>query len=182
MKVSLTIDGRPQEVEVDLANGTVGLLGREYTVVRRDAPGDDTELEVNGERVVVSGWPAASPSPEAPVTVNGERYRVVVGARVEQARSPPTAIAASRPAPPADGAAPAPGGATPLYPPMPGKVIELRVAEGEVVQRGQVVLVLEAMKMRNEVTSPAAGKVVGLKVSAGQNVRAREIMLSVAPN
>jgi pyruvate carboxylase subunit B len=63
---------------------------------------------------------------------------------------------------------------------MPGKVIELRVKDGDRVEAGTVVLVLEAMKMRNEVTTPVAGTVRGLRVSAGANVRAREPMLYVA--
>jgi biotin carboxyl carrier protein len=64
---------------------------------------------------------------------------------------------------------------------MPGKVIELRVSEGQRIEAGTVVLVLEAMKMRNEVTSPVAGVVRGLRVRAGANARAREPMLFVEP-
>ncbi len=64
---------------------------------------------------------------------------------------------------------------------MPGKVIELRVAEGDRVEAGTVLLVLEAMKMRNEITSPSAGIVRGVRVAAGANARAKEPMLFVAP-
>jgi biotin carboxyl carrier protein len=65
---------------------------------------------------------------------------------------------------------------------MPGKVIEVRVKEGERVRKGDVLLVLEAMKMRNELTSPADGVVRGLRVSAGGNARAREPMMFIAPD
>jgi len=55
------------------------------------------------------------------------------------------------------------------------------VSTGQRIEAGAVVLVLEAMKMRNEVTSPVAGFVRGLRVSVGANARAREPMLFVAP-
>ncbi len=53
--------------------------------------------------------------------------------------------------------------------------------EGDRVRTGTVLLVLEAMKMRNEVTSPADGIVRNLRVSEGSSVRAREPMLRIAP-
>ncbi len=64
---------------------------------------------------------------------------------------------------------------------MPGRVVELKVHEGDRVRQGTVLLVLEAMKMRNEVTSPLDGTVRDLKVSEGSSVRAREAMLYIAP-
>jgi glutaconyl-CoA decarboxylase len=64
---------------------------------------------------------------------------------------------------------------------MPGKVVEVRVKEGETVRSGQVLVVLEAMKMRNEVPSPAAGRVTDLRVSPGSSASAREPMLRIVP-
>ncbi|HXQ93997.1 MAG TPA: acetyl-CoA carboxylase biotin carboxyl carrier protein subunit, partial [Thermoplasmata archaeon] len=60
-------------------------------------------------------------------------------------------------------------------------VVELRVREGESVVKGQVLLVLEAMKMRNEVVAPVAGRVASLPVQVGSNVRAREPLAVLAP-
>ena len=77
---------------------------------------------------------------------------------------------------------PAPHEGAPVVPPMPGKVIEVRVKEGDRVRKGDVLLVLEAMKMRNEIVSPADGVVRGLAVSAGGNARAKAPMLFVAPD
>jgi biotin carboxyl carrier protein len=68
-------------------------------------------------------------------------------------------------------------GGTVVLPPMPGRVVEIRVREGEKVAKGHVLLVLEAMKMRNEVLAPVAGTVTALKVQVGSNVRAREPMV-----
>jgi len=64
---------------------------------------------------------------------------------------------------------------------MPGRVVEVKVREGEAVVKGAVLLVLEAMKMRNELTSPIDGVVRDLRVREGANVRARELMLVLVP-
>jgi glutaconyl-CoA/methylmalonyl-CoA decarboxylase subunit gamma len=64
---------------------------------------------------------------------------------------------------------------------MPGKILEVRVREGDTVRKGDVLLRLEAMKMSNEIASPADGIVRGLRVAAGANVRAREPMFYIAP-
>ena len=65
---------------------------------------------------------------------------------------------------------------------MPGKVLEVLVEEGARVRAGQVLLVLEAMKMRNEIASPRAGKVRGLSVRPGQSVKARDVLLTLEPD
>lgn len=57
-----------------------------------------------------------------------------------------------------------------LKPPMPGKIVSVAVHEGEEVKAGQVLLILEAMKMQNEIPSPAAGVVKKVLVKPGQNV------------
>ena len=60
--------------------------------------------------------------------------------------------------------------------PMPGKVIRLLVAQGEQVTVGQGVIVVEAMKMQNEMTSPCAGRVTQMRVQAGAAVAAGDIL------
>lgn len=64
--------------------------------------------------------------------------------------------------------------------PMPGKVIELRVAEGDVVMAGQVLLIMEAMKMEHSVTAPRDGTVSELMVAAGDQVDADALMIVVS--
>lgn len=64
---------------------------------------------------------------------------------------------------------------------MPGKVVEVRVRPGQRVQRGEVLLVLEAMKMRNEITSPADGEVIELAVEPGANASTHTPMLFIRP-
>jgi biotin carboxyl carrier protein len=60
--------------------------------------------------------------------------------------------------------------------PMPGKIVRVLVQEGELVEAGQALLVVEAMKMQNEIRSPKNGKVEGLRVKEGQPVNAGEIL------
>jgi 3-methylcrotonyl-CoA carboxylase alpha subunit len=63
--------------------------------------------------------------------------------------------------------------------PMPGKVIELRVAEGDTVQAGQVLLIMEAMKMEHTVTAPHDGSVTTVSVAAGDQVDADALLAVV---
>jgi len=63
--------------------------------------------------------------------------------------------------------------------PMPGKVIELRIAEGDAVQAGQVLLIMEAMKMEHTVTAPHDGTIAQVTVSAGDQVDADALLVVV---
>ncbi len=63
---------------------------------------------------------------------------------------------------------------------MPGIVTEVRVAAGDVVEAGQSLLVLEAMKMENEIRAEVAGTVKAVKVAPGQAVRSGEVMIEIA--
>jgi biotin carboxyl carrier protein len=186
MRVRVVRDGRTEEVEVASDLSSVTLAGHSYPVVVVRSEALRVELEIGGEKVMVENWPDHFPEPPAAVDVNGERAPVSVerlsgGAEPITSPGPSGAVdrapAARAPRP----AEPAPGGATAILPPMPGKILEVRVHDGDRVEAGNVVLVLEAMKMRNEVTTPVAGVVRGLRVSVGANVRAREAMLYVAP-
>ena len=64
--------------------------------------------------------------------------------------------------------------------PMPGKVIELRVAEGDTVQAGQVLLIMEAMKMEHSVAAPQGGTVAHVGVAAGDQVDADALLIVVS--
>lgn len=181
MRLRVVRDGRSDEVEVAADLRSVTLHGRTFPVqVVKDSP-LRVELEVGGERVVVENWPEHFAEPPAPVDLNGERSPVSVErlGGVGPPEAAPRPAAPGTPRPP-DGPRPSrAGGGTPVTPPMPGKVIEVRVAEGARVRAGDVLLVLEAMKMRNEVTSPAAGVVRDLRVAPGANARAREPMMYI---
>ena len=186
MRLTVELDGKPTVVDVsdDLGKVTVGERSYPVRVLARSPL--RVELEIGGESVVVAGWPDHAAAPPGPVDVNGERRGVLV--RVES--SGPPGAPALRAAGPVPGAGAAPAGApsptvapgsTPILPPMPGRVVEVRVREGERVTKGTVLLVLEAMKMRNEVTAPVDGVVTDLRAQEGMNVRARETMLVLVP-
>lgn len=66
-----------------------------------------------------------------------------------------------------------------LKAPMPGLVVTIPVSEGQEIKKGQVLLILESMKMQNELKSPRDGKVNRIKVRAGESVEQRQTLLSV---
>jgi biotin carboxyl carrier protein len=63
---------------------------------------------------------------------------------------------------------------------MPGKVLDVRITNGDAVDAGQVLLVLEAMKMENTVSAPAAGRVESVLVKPGQQVQRGEALVELA--
>ena len=66
-----------------------------------------------------------------------------------------------------------------LKAPMPGLVVSIPVAEGDVVEKGQVILILESMKMQNELKSPKEGTISRIRVKPGETVEQRQALLSV---
>jgi biotin carboxyl carrier protein len=63
--------------------------------------------------------------------------------------------------------------------PMPGTILNVNVVEGEVVKKGQVLLVLEAMKMENEITASKDGTIASVNVSKGKSVNVGEVLVSM---
>lgn len=186
MRLTVERDGKPEVVEVAPDLASVELGGRSFPLKVVATSSTKVELEIAGERVVVENWPEHFPEPPGPVDVSGERWKVKIvagspsaGASALRARAAPTAAPSGSVAVPQEPA----GEGIAVVPPMPGKVIDVRVREGDSVRKGDILLHLEAMKMVNEVVSPADGTVRGIRVSAGTNVRAREPMLyiSLAP-
>ena len=107
------------------------------------------------------------------VKVNGKVYEVELEAVSEQAGS-----IASSPAP----AAPAPvasGEGQEVVAPMQGTILDVKVKAGDAVKKGQVVAILEAMKLENEVVSPFDGVVKNVLVSKGQKVNNGDKLLIV---
>ena len=66
-----------------------------------------------------------------------------------------------------------------LKAPMPGLVISVEVSEGQVVDKGQTLVILESMKMQNELRAPYAGKVARLRIKAGESVELKQILLNL---
>lgn len=112
------------------------------------------------------------------VTLKGRTYEVEVEAGKAMLLDEYEAIAPSAPAPAAaapvaaaPAAAPAITGAgEPVKAPMPGNILKVNVTAGQQVTEGQVLVVLEAMKMENEIMAPKAGTVTQVLVSKGSTV------------
>jgi glutaconyl-CoA/methylmalonyl-CoA decarboxylase subunit gamma len=177
----VVLDGERREVEIDLTRPSVRMGSHEWPIQLGPAVDGAVSFEILGERVEARREPRPSgPSAEA-VVINGELHQLVVesitggGAPVPGPRSGAAAAAPTSPSGPVEEG----GSGRAIFPPMPGKVLEVRVRNGEKVEPGQVLLVVEAMKMRNEVTSPVAGEVAGLRAKPGMNVSARETLLRV---
>jgi biotin carboxyl carrier protein len=66
-----------------------------------------------------------------------------------------------------------------IKPPMPGKIVEVKVKEGQEVKEGDVLCVLEAMKMQNDLKSPMDGKVARINVQDGTNVEATTVLIEL---
>ena len=105
------------------------------------------------------------------VTVNGTVYEIELEELIGTAPAP----AAAAPAAPAPAAA-APEGGEQVTAPMPGTILSINVAAGDTVKRGQVLMILEAMKMENEIMCPCDGKVASVNTSKGASVESGTLL------
>ncbi len=123
------------------------------------------------------------------VSVNGQSYDVSVeelgGVSAAQGAAPvvsapvmaaPIAALVAAPAPSVASAAVA----GTVKAPMPGTILSIKVANGQGVKRGDVLLILEAMKMENEICAPADGTVTQIRVQAGTTVNTGDPMIDLA--
>ena len=126
------------------------------------------------------------------VTVNGNTYEVEVadlgGAVSAPVAAPKAAPAAPAPAPKAAAPAPAPAAPKAAAPvaegetvdaPMPGKVLKILKSVGDSVAAGDVVILLEAMKMENEITASVDGTIKQIPVSEGQAVNPGDVLFVI---
>ncbi|MEA4927727.1 MAG: biotin/lipoyl-containing protein [Candidatus Limiplasma sp.] len=123
------------------------------------------------------------------ITVNGTPYQVSVE-EVGAAYAAPAAAPVAAPAPKAaPAAAPAPVAAAPkaapvvggnkVSSPMPGTILDVRVSEGAAVKKGDVLMILEAMKMENEILCPADGTVKQVAVNKGASVNSGDVLVVI---
>lgn len=110
------------------------------------------------------------------ITVNGNTYDVTVE-EAGTAAAAPAATAAPREAAPAD---PSPAsGSTQVKSPMPGNIIDIKVKAGDKVSKGQTLIILEAMKMENDIPAPVDGVVDAVLVNKGDAVEVDAALVSI---
>ena len=146
---------------------TVSIGGRSYAIDVRETASDRFEVSVDGrtfeatlegEREVAHEVGPASPMPIPAPALPGAMPRTVARAPLPPGSGPADVVAA----------------------PLPGVVLEVQVKPGDVLQRGDPLLVLEAMKMRNTIRSPRDAIVVEVAVSAGQPVAPNDVLVRLA--
>lgn len=121
------------------------------------------------------------------ITVNGTPYSVTVeegtGSAAPVASAPTAAPApAAAPASAPKTAAPAPSGSAggvKVEAPMPGNILDIKTSVGASVTSGQVLVILEAMKMENEIVAPQNGTVASINVSKGDSVEAGQVIVTL---
>lgn len=121
------------------------------------------------------------------VTVNGNAYQVEVEEIKDGISPAPRPVAVNVQAAPAPQAAPAapqttpnaPAEGTTLNAPMPGTILSIAVKVGDTVKSGQLCVVLEAMKMENELPSPVDGVVKSINVTQGASVNTSDVLVVI---
>lgn len=114
------------------------------------------------------------------ITVNGTAYDVAV----EETSAGSAAAAPAAPAPKAAAPAAAPAtsgaqGSVVVAAPMPGKILSVKSQAGASVKKGEVLLILEAMKMENEIVAPQDGTVASINVATGDSVEAGDTLATL---
>ncbi|HMG33307.1 MAG TPA: biotin/lipoyl-containing protein [Blastocatellia bacterium] len=163
MRIETAIDNRPVTLEMEQRNGRVLVQvdGRTYEVeVLRPEPGI-LQLMVGNEVFEARVWMASSGSLQ--VQLRDQIFSVEIIDRKHRRPQHDHGLE----------------GKQQLTAPMPGKVIKVLVPVGSEVEAGQGVVVVEAMKMQNEVKSPKSGRVIEIRVSAGDTVIANQLLAIV---
>ncbi|MDY2779776.1 MAG: biotin/lipoyl-containing protein [Alloprevotella sp.] len=143
--------------------------GLQYDVTIDSIKGNIAQVEVNGIPFEVEMQGSTLVEEDLPTQAAAD--------------APAAAPAAAQPAAPA--AAPAavpaagPGEGAPVKAPLPGVVAKILVAMGQSVKKGETVLVLEAMKMENNITAECDGKVTGICVAAGDSVMEGTTLITI---
>ena len=117
------------------------------------------------------------------ITVNGNVYEVTVEEGASTGAAPASRAAAPAPKAAPKAAAPAPAagaqGSVAVTAPMPGKILAVKASVGQAVKKGDVILVLEAMKMENDIVAPQDGTIATINAAAGDSVEAGAVIATL---
>lgn len=121
------------------------------------------------------------------ITVNGKAYDVAVeelDASVTPVSAPvqtatPTAAPATTPVKETPVATPTAGDGEKVTSPMPGTILDVKVNVGDTVSRGQAIMILEAMKMENDIVAPCDGTVTSILVNKGDTANSGDVLATI---
>ena len=148
----------------------------QYKVQGVDYEVEIEEVEGNIAKVNVNGIPFEV---ELQKPINAAKHPQLAKPKVEAPKPVAAApVAAAAPAAPAQPAAAA-GAGSPVKAPLPGTITEIKVAIGQQVNVGDIVLVLEAMKMQNNIEAEYAGTVTSITVKPGETVMEGAVLLTI---
>ena len=150
--------------------------GAEFDVTIDSIVGDVAKVEVNGIPFEVEMQGSSLVEEDLPTQVATEAAPAAAPAAPKAAA--PAAPKAAAPAAPA-AASKSAGAGTPVKAPLPGVVTKVLATVGQKVKKGETVLVLEAMKMENNITAEADGSVTGICVAAGDSVMEGTTLLTI---
>ena len=142
--------------------------GVDYDVEIEEVEGNVAKVVVNGVRFDVELKQPINP------TSTLKKVRVEAPKAVARPAAPVTPAPAAAPAAPV-----AAGAGSPIKAPLPGTIVELKVNVGDTVKQGDVVLVLEAMKMQNNIESEYSGTVTSITVKQGETVMEGAVLLTI---
>ena len=149
----------------------------QYKVKGVDYEVEIAEVEGNIAKVNVNGIPFEV---ELQKPINAAKHPTMTAPKVQapQPAAAPAAAPAAQSEPPA--AAPAAGAGQAVKAPLPGTITDIRVQVGQQVSAGDIVLVLEAMKMQNNIEAEASGKISAIMVKQGDSVMEGTVLLTIA--
>jgi len=113
------------------------------------------------------------------IKVNGKEYDVEVNEVKEEKSVPQDKTKPVSGQLPAKGPVPTADGGLKVTAPMPGTVLKIHTSQGAKIKKGEVLLILEAMKMENEIVSPSDGTIASLNILSGARVNAGDILLTI---
>ena len=152
MKWQVTVDGRTVEIDSEQLAGVRQVEAGVYSVL----------LEGASYEILIHSSPQGSSQQEMTASVAGRQFAVEVGNPRDASRGSRTALGSGR---------------QNVTAPMPGKVVRILVATGDNVETSQGLVVVEAMKMQNELKAARPGRVVEIRAREGETVGAGDVLL-----
>lgn len=167
MKYSVVVDGETVEIDVDGDTVRIGNAVSRARILDLDGPASPVRLLTIGEEIHRVQLRAGESRGRYTLWIDGFRFEVeALDERTRAIRELSAATAK-------------PSGPAPLVAPMPGMIVRVNVGEGDAVHAGQGLVVMEAMKMENELRAAAAGNIKRVHVSPGTAVEKGALLLEM---